>query len=40
MDIGTIYIEDMKVGLTRSISKIMGDTEIKSFAEISEDRIL
>jgi 3-hydroxybutyryl-CoA dehydratase len=38
MDIGTIYIEDMKVGLTRSISKIMGDTEIKSFAEISEDR--
>ena len=38
MDIGTIYIEDMKVGLTQSISKIMGDTEIKSFAEISEDR--
>ena len=38
MDIGTIYIEDMKVGLTRSISKIKGDTEIKSFAEISEDR--
>ena len=38
MDIGTIYIEDMKVGLTRSISKIMGDSEIKSFAEISEDR--
>ena len=38
MDIGTIYIEDMKIGLTRSISKIMGDSEIKSFAEISEDR--
>jgi len=38
MEIGTIYIEDMKIGLTRSISKIMGDSEIKSFAEISEDR--
>ena len=38
MDIGTIYIEDMKIGLTRSISKIMGDSEIKSFAEISEDK--
>ena len=38
MDIGTIYIEDMKIGLTRSISKIMGDSEIKSFSEISEDR--
>ena len=38
MEIGTIYIEDMKIGQTRSISKIMGDSEIKSFAEISEDR--
>ena len=38
MDIGTVYIEDMKIGLTRSISKIMGDSEIKSFSEISEDR--
>ena len=38
MEIGTIYIEDMKIGQTRSISKIMGDSEIKSFSEISEDR--
>ncbi len=37
-EIGTIYIEDMEVGLSRSITKIIGDKEIEMFAEVSEDR--
>ena len=36
--IGTIYLEDMEIGLSRSISKVMGDVEIESFAKTSEDR--
>ena len=36
--IGTIYLEDMEIGLSRSIAKVMGDVEIESFAKISEDR--
>ncbi len=37
-EIGTIYIEDMEVGLSRSLRKIIGDAEIQMFAEVSEDR--
>lgn len=37
-EIGTIYIEDMEVGLSRSISKVIGDAEIQAFADLSEDR--
>jgi len=37
-EIGTIYLEDMEVGLSRSLSKIIGDAEIQMFAEVSEDR--
>ena len=36
--IGTIYLEDMEIGLSRSIAKVMGDVEIESFAKTSEDR--
>ena len=36
--IGTIYLEDMEIGLSRSIAKVMGDVEIQSFAKTSEDR--
>ena len=35
---GTIFIEDLEVGLSRSISKTLGDAEIRAFAEITEDR--
>jgi len=37
-DIGTIFIEDMTVGLARSMSKVIGHHEIALFAEVSEDR--
>jgi 3-hydroxybutyryl-CoA dehydratase len=37
-DIGTIFIEDMTVGLARSMSKVIGLHEIALFAEVSEDR--
>ncbi len=33
----TIFLEDLKVGLERSISKKIGEAEIKMFAEISTD---
>ena len=36
--IGTIYLEDMVIGLSRSIAKVMDDVEIESFAKTSEDR--
>jgi 3-hydroxybutyryl-CoA dehydratase len=36
--IGTIYLEDMEIGLSRSIAKVMGEVEIESFAKTSEDR--
>ena len=36
--IGTIYLEDMEIGLSRSIAKVMGDVEIESFSKTSEDR--
>ena len=36
--VGTIYIEDMELGLSRSISKVMGDAEIESFSDLSEDK--
>jgi len=37
-EIGTIFIEDMEIGLARSITKTMGAAEIDMFAEVSEDR--
>lgn len=36
-DVGTIYIEDMEVGMSRSLSKQMGHKEVELFAEVSED---
>lgn len=36
-EIGTIFIEDLEVGMSRSISKIIGDKEIEMFAELSTD---
>ncbi len=35
---GPIYIEDMKVGLTRHLDKTVTDRDIELFAEVSEDR--
>ncbi|WP_424990509.1 MaoC family dehydratase [Fluviibacterium sp. S390] len=37
-EIGTIYIEDLEVGMSRSLTKVIGDAEVRSFAEVSEDR--
>ncbi|MFT4716032.1 MAG: 3-hydroxybutyryl-CoA dehydratase [Paracoccaceae bacterium] len=37
-EIGTIYLEDLEVGLSRSISKVIGEAEIEMFATVSEDR--
>jgi 3-hydroxybutyryl-CoA dehydratase len=37
-DIGTIFVEDLNIGDSRNLSKVMGDAEIHAFAEVSEDR--
>ncbi len=37
-EIGTVYLEDLEPGMSRSISKVIGDDEITMFARISEDR--
>ncbi|NNU79522.1 MaoC family dehydratase [Halovulum dunhuangense] len=35
---GTICIEDLEIGMTRSISRTFGDREIELFADLSCDR--
>lgn len=35
---GTIYLEDLEVGLTRELRKIVSDRDIEMFAEVSSDR--
>ena len=36
--VGTICVEDLAAGMTRSLSKTIGDREIGLFADISDDR--
>lgn len=36
-EIGTVYIEEMTIGQTRSITKQIGNAEIQAFANLSED---
>lgn len=35
---GTIYIEDMEIGMVRTLSKVVTDRDIELFAEVSTDR--
>ena len=37
LPVGTIYLEDIEVGMTRSASKTIGDREVTLFAEVSGD---
>jgi 3-hydroxybutyryl-CoA dehydratase len=37
LPIGTVYLEDIEVGMTRSASKTIGDREVTLFAEVSGD---
>ncbi|HBQ37166.1 MAG TPA: (R)-hydratase [Rhodobacteraceae bacterium] len=37
-EIGTIYLEELKIGMSRSLTKQIGEAEINLFAQISEDR--
>ena len=37
LPVGTICIEDLSMGMSRSLSKTIGDREIALFAEISTD---
>ena len=35
---GTIVIEDLEIGMVRSLSKVVTDRDIEMFAEVSTDR--
>jgi 3-hydroxybutyryl-CoA dehydratase len=35
---GTIYIEDMEIGLSRELTKTIEDSDIRLYADISTDR--
>ena len=35
---GTIYLEDLEIGLKRSLTKVVTDRDIELFAEVSTDR--
>ena len=35
---GTIYLEDLEVGMSRSLKKVVTDRDIEMFAEVSTDR--
>lgn len=35
---GTICVEDLEIGMTRSLSRVIGDREIRLFADLSTDR--
>ncbi len=37
-EIGTIYLEDLEIGMSRSITKTIDEHAINLFAEVSEDR--
>ena len=37
-EIGTIYLEDLEIGMTRTITKVIDEHAINLFAEVSEDR--
>ncbi|MEE9454526.1 MAG: MaoC family dehydratase [Paracoccaceae bacterium] len=37
LPIGTIYIDDLEIGMARSLEKVIGDVEIQAFAELSTD---
>jgi len=38
LPIGTICIEDIEIGMSRSLAKTVTDRDIQMFAEVSEDR--
>lgn len=38
LPVGTICIEDLEIGMVRSVAKVIGDREIEMFAELSTDR--
>lgn len=35
---GTVYLEDLVVGQSRSLTKVIDDATVRAFAEVSEDR--
>lgn len=38
LNVGTIFVEDLRPGMQRSLTKVIQFEHIQSFAEVSEDR--
>ena len=38
MNIGTVFLEDLRSGMSRTLTKTITEHEIQLFAEVSEDR--
>ena len=36
--VGTVFLEDLEIGMTRSITKVIDLETVRGFAEVSEDR--
>lgn len=36
--VGTMFLEDIEIGMTRTLSKVIGTDTVAAFAEVSEDR--
>lgn len=36
--VGTIYLEDLEIGMSRSLTKAIDEATVRAFAEVSEDR--
>jgi len=36
--VGTVFLEDLAVGMSRSLSKVIDEDVVRAFAEVSEDR--
>lgn len=37
MNIGTVFLEDLEPGMSRSLTKVIGPREVEMFAEVSGD---
>lgn len=37
LPVGTLYIDELEVGMSRYVEKVIGDEEITAFAELSTD---
>lgn len=37
MSVGTVYLEELEVGMSRELSKVISDEVVRKFADVSDD---